>query len=104
MAEHELIQGDSFDLSISDEECIDLSEFTCQLQVRDSSGTLAGVDREVITYGDNDTYFAARLTTTETSALTVGQTYTVSAQVTHETDGRSFECRLNVLILEQKNY
>lgn len=100
----ELIQGDSLDLEFRTTDRRDLTDFTCQLQVRDSGDAIAnGIDRAINTYNSNNTSFEARLTPAESGGLTEG-TYKISAQLSNSTTNESLELSDDLVITKQYNY
>ena len=103
MATIDLIQGDSLDLEIRTTDRRILTDFTCQLQVRDSSDVITGIDREIITYNTDETAFIARITTAESTPLIVG-TYTLSAQLDNSTTSEGLEIPVTLNITKQFNF
>ena len=97
-----VIQGDSKDLEFMVRPIQSLSDFTCQLQVRDSGGVIQ-VDRAIETYNTANTGFRARLLPVETLALPIG-VYNLSAQIYNSTTLQSVEIQVELTITTQYNY
>lgn len=98
-----VIQGDSLDVGFKFDDSRDLTDFTCQLQVRDSGDAITGIDRAIATMNADSTTFIARITPAETGALAVG-TYTLSGQLLNVTTSESLELPATLIIAKQYNY
>jgi len=104
LASIELIQGDSLDLEFRTTDRRDLTDFTCQLQVRDSGDLIANsIDRAVTTYNTDNTIFTARLTPAESAGLVVGS-YKLSGQLANATTGEALELVADLTIVKQYNF
>ena len=96
-------QGESLDFPVYLKDRTTLVDYTCRIQVRDSSDVLAGVDRAITTYNSTSTQFEVRLTTAETGAMALGD-YTLSAQLDNTETGQSVEINDTLTITKQYNY
>jgi hypothetical protein len=98
-----IIKGESVDLQIRFTDLRDLTGYSCQLQVRDSSDTLAGVNRSISTKNTAGNTFIAQITPAESGGMAVG-TYTISAQLVNASTGHSKELNDTLTISKEYNY
>ena len=98
-----VIQGDSLDVGFKLDDSRDLTDFTCQLQVRDSDDVITGINRAITDKNTDGTVFTARLTPAETNALAVG-VYTLSGQLLNVTTSESLELIATLTITKQYNF
>lgn len=95
--------GDSIDVEFS-LDGIDLSDFTCQMQVRDKKGAIAGgIDRAITTRNVGNTAFIDRITRAETDLIGVGG-YSISALITNAGTGQSRELDGDFQVVKKNNY
>ena len=98
-----VIQGDSLDVDFRFTDNRVLTNYTCQLQVRDSSDVITGIDRAITDYSDGNTRFIARLTPAETGALSVGS-YKLSGQLYEADSDTALELVADLTVTKQYNF
>ena len=97
------IQGDSIDVEFGLLDRRDLTDYTCQLQIRDSGDVITAIDRALTTYNDDNTSFIGRVTPAETLTLVVGE-YSISGQLVNVTEGLAIELPGTLTIIKQVNF